>query len=378
MQRKSYAGDITALHGLEIDEEALLCMGETRMHVANTMSKTHISGCGGSLLVFSLDDAGRQDSLVAKTALFNGHRVHGISSGRVPEDATGKTTALSVHDGRVVRLLRAGWQSPATKLRSLTLSHMASTGALDAWVMCTAFLGGEAAPAIYGTSVGQRTLLLVGKSDNSLELLQISAEEGSSSSSTEHSAPSLGPRQSGWMLTRLAVIECSCRQLLYSMSVTVRTARGKGVGSGERGQASESPSKGQERLEIWVAAGKKFMPTRNPFSSSLLYHPGTILNEILVWRAITLPLSLPPLCNEPGTKLQSNGDLSDLGRGIEQEDVPEARQRLQVRPAYRCLGHEGSVFGVSWDEGGDVPRLVSTSDDRSARIWQLPCHGEVR
>lgn len=43
---------------------------------------------------------------------------------------------------------------------------------------------------------------------------------------------------------------------------------------------------------------------------------------------------------------------------------------LTVRPALSLQGHEGSIFGVQWADGGR--RLITTSDDRSARVWQLP------
>ena len=65
-----------------------------------------------------------------------------------------------------------------------------------------------------------------------------------------------------------------------------------------------------------------------------------------------------PLSCQPQPKGSASGDPSCL--------------ILQARPAYRCVGHEGSVFCVSWDESGG--RLVSTSDDRTARVWELPHH----
>lgn len=68
-----------------------------------------------------------------------------------------------------------------------------------------------------------------------------------------------------------------------------------------------------------------------------------------------------------------DGDLADRtllevtdGNGLSASSCPI----LQAGPLYRCVGHEGSVFSVSWTSGGT--ELVSTSDDRSARIWRLP------
>jgi hypothetical protein len=75
---------------------------------------------------------------------------------------------------------------------------------------------------------------------------------------------------------------------------------------------------------------------------------------------------------------------------------------IAARPAFRCVGHEGSVLGVRWagqeEEGGEdgeggrgsscggggaggkggnrrLWRLVSTSDDRTARVWHVPIAG---
>ena len=48
---------------------------------------------------------------------------------------------------------------------------------------------------------------------------------------------------------------------------------------------------------------------------------------------------------------------------------------LQSRPTYRCIGHEGSVFSVAWSDGGST--LVSTSDDRTTRVWQIPSGGSL-
>jgi WD40 repeat protein len=83
------------------------------------------------------------------------------------------------------------------------------------------------------------------------------------------------------------------------------------------------------------------------------------LREVLDKRFIGKCLSSPTVAAHPSC----------------QHDVTSAQQvgaarTLTVHPVYKCVGHEGSVFGVSWDEKHGC--LVSSSDDRSARVWEPP------
>ncbi|CAN8248111.1 unnamed protein product [Cochlearia groenlandica] len=66
---------------------------------------------------------------------------------------------------------------------------------------------------------------------------------------------------------------------------------------------------------------------------------GTIFNEILVWRAAAL-----------------DGDNLDHGNYC-------------ASHMHRLIGHEGSIFRIVWSLDGS--KLVSVSDDRSARIWEI-------
>ncbi|XP_010428847.1 PREDICTED: WD repeat-containing protein 6-like isoform X1 [Camelina sativa] len=73
--------------------------------------------------------------------------------------------------------------------------------------------------------------------------------------------------------------------------------------------------------------------------STLRIASGTIFNEILVWRVVGL-----------------DGDSVDHGHYC-------ASHML------RLTGHEGSIFRIVWSLDGS--KLVSVSDDRSARIWEI-------
>lgn len=60
-------------------------------------------GCGGDLLVHSLGgDLQRGSELIAKTSVFDGYRVHGITSGKMPLSLPG--VALAVHGDRMVKV----------------------------------------------------------------------------------------------------------------------------------------------------------------------------------------------------------------------------------------------------------------------------------
>ncbi|CAH8304075.1 unnamed protein product [Eruca vesicaria subsp. sativa] len=73
--------------------------------------------------------------------------------------------------------------------------------------------------------------------------------------------------------------------------------------------------------------------------STLRIASGTIFNEIIVWRAAGL-------------------DDDNLGIG-----------EYCASHMLRLAGHEGSIFRIVWSLDGS--KLVSVSDDRSARIWEI-------
>ncbi|XP_052189497.1 uncharacterized protein LOC127799469 isoform X2 [Diospyros lotus] len=82
---------------------------------------------------------------------------------------------------------------------------------------------------------------------------------------------------------------------------------------------------------------------------------GTIYNEIIVWKV--LPHNCVSLENP--VKL-----ISSLGK-----DLHLRGQQYETVSMCRLAGHEGSIFRIAWSHDGS--KLVSVSDDRSARLWEI-------
>ncbi|KAH9318915.1 hypothetical protein KI387_020684, partial [Taxus chinensis] len=84
---------------------------------------------------------------------------------------------------------------------------------------------------------------------------------------------------------------------------------------------------------------------------------GTIYNEILIWKIVSertevseISLEVPPFI---GTNIEcTNKKLLDQYSSVLLK---------------RLTGHEGSIFRIAWSHNG--LKLISASDDRSARIW---------
>ncbi|WCJ22639.1 Transducin family protein / WD-40 repeat family protein [Euphorbia peplus] len=93
---------------------------------------------------------------------------------------------------------------------------------------------------------------------------------------------------------------------------------------------------------------------------------GTIYNQILIWKIVP----------QHGTSASS----------LEEDEVhrnssfPNSFQLHKAVHISRLIGHEGSIFRIVWSPDGS--KLVSVSDDRSARIWVVEveqsdsCNGE--
>lgn len=87
---------------------------------------------------------------------------------------------------------------------------------------------------------------------------------------------------------------------------------------------------------------------------------GTIYNEIIVWKVV---------CQYPSPSLK--GHVEDGRRAISnfgletQFHIPQ----YEAVPVCKLAGHEGSIFSIAWASNGS--KLVSVSDDRSARIWDV-------
>ncbi|XP_021895939.1 WD repeat-containing protein 6 [Carica papaya] len=81
---------------------------------------------------------------------------------------------------------------------------------------------------------------------------------------------------------------------------------------------------------------------------------GTIYNEIIVWKVVSVCGTL-----EDQTKLNTSCSNSSSLYFKQYEAVHICR----------LVGHEGSIFRIEWSSDGS--KLVSVSDDRSARIWTI-------
>ncbi|XP_029118842.1 uncharacterized protein [Elaeis guineensis] len=84
---------------------------------------------------------------------------------------------------------------------------------------------------------------------------------------------------------------------------------------------------------------------------------GTIFNEIIIWKLIPhAPLPLSKSAKE-------SYNHSSLGHT--KTWLPD--QQYMAVHSSRLTGHEGSIFRITWSADGS--KLMSVSDDRSARVW---------
>ncbi|KAL2510452.1 Transducin family protein/WD-40 repeat family protein [Abeliophyllum distichum] len=91
---------------------------------------------------------------------------------------------------------------------------------------------------------------------------------------------------------------------------------------------------------------------------SLLIASGTIFNEIIVWKVVSRNHATA-LGSPVENKVQMVIDVDFQIPVLKYEDVLISR----------LVGHEGSIFRIAWFPNG--LKLVSVSDDRSARIWEI-------
>ncbi|KAL2535206.1 Transducin family protein/WD-40 repeat family protein [Forsythia ovata] len=91
---------------------------------------------------------------------------------------------------------------------------------------------------------------------------------------------------------------------------------------------------------------------------SLLIASGTIFNEIIVWKVVSRNHATA-LGSPVENKVQLIIDVDFQLPVLKYEDVLISR----------LVGHEGSIFRIAWFPNG--LKLVSVSDDRSARIWEI-------
>ncbi|KAK4418002.1 WD repeat-containing protein 6 [Sesamum alatum] len=91
---------------------------------------------------------------------------------------------------------------------------------------------------------------------------------------------------------------------------------------------------------------------------SLRIASGTIFNEIVVWKVVH---------QNHSTNLRSNAE--DHVPLTSNEDFLIPGSKYKDTLISRLVGHEGSIFRIAWFSNG--MKLVSVSDDRSARIWEV-------
>ncbi|KAF8432873.1 hypothetical protein BGX38DRAFT_1263141 [Terfezia claveryi] len=151
-----------------------------------------------------------------------------------------------------------------------------------------------------------------------------------------------------------------------------------------------------ERCILYSATGV-YVPSESGEGGSVVVAAGTVFGEILVWSAPIDP-PLPPVSESPPgahsrthsvdseawTELASDSE----GEGWEEltkstvlgsrAGTPKGHPRNKNRAVelqYRLKGHEGSIFGVDisprYDSGDRKRYLVSCSDDRTVRVWDI-------
>ncbi|KAH7678548.1 WD40-repeat-containing domain-containing protein [Dioscorea alata] len=82
---------------------------------------------------------------------------------------------------------------------------------------------------------------------------------------------------------------------------------------------------------------------------------GTIYNEIIVWKL-----------SQSQTSLMDEHSNPSAPHVIETEVLQKEYSAIHL---FRLTGHEGSIFRIAWSSDGS--KLMSVSDDRSARIWMI-------
>ncbi|XP_043725320.1 uncharacterized protein LOC122671907 isoform X2 [Telopea speciosissima] len=87
---------------------------------------------------------------------------------------------------------------------------------------------------------------------------------------------------------------------------------------------------------------------------------GTIYNEIIIWKLV--PQGYYPSSGSPVK--DSNDHSGPLCNDIQFND-----QQYEAICLSRLIGHEGSIFRIAWSSDGS--KLMSVSDDRSARLWNV-------
>lgn len=135
----------------------------------------------------------------------------------------------------------------------VSIEEVASTGLLSSWVLCIAFVDHRALSERPICDKDSSATIVVGKSDNSIEILCLSPAAGAplDLGHDDNIGPGIplshergGMRLRQWHLTRIVAVECTSRLLLYSMAIMVK-----------RNPLTPSGEANVGNLEIWVASG---------------------------------------------------------------------------------------------------------------------------
>ncbi|XP_048337417.2 uncharacterized protein LOC107426171 isoform X1 [Ziziphus jujuba] len=93
---------------------------------------------------------------------------------------------------------------------------------------------------------------------------------------------------------------------------------------------------------------------------SLQIASGTIFNEIIIWKVVPHIDASPFKC-----QVEDNvGHSSSFSNSLQYH-----HQQYEAVHICKLVGHEGSIFRISWSSNGS--NVVSVSDDRSVRVWEV-------
>ncbi|KAH1079034.1 hypothetical protein AAZX31_19G206700 [Glycine max] len=90
---------------------------------------------------------------------------------------------------------------------------------------------------------------------------------------------------------------------------------------------------------------------------------GTIFNEIIVWKVA------------PQHNKSSSHQENHYHQSISSSNCCQIKDQLyEAIHVCKLIGHEGSIFRIAWSSCGS--KLISVSDDRSARVWAVATERE--
>ncbi|KAJ1412523.1 WD40/YVTN repeat-like-containing domain superfamily [Sesbania bispinosa] len=266
VHRGPYLGDISAL-----------CF----LHIPNYSLPFLLAGLGSEILVYNLE----LGKFMRSFSIFEGVRVHGITSSSLQETTASATDVIAVFGETRVKLCSFSFDNVSCSPQ-LTLIHLLPK--LGHWVLDICFIKG-----CLSHSNLESHFLAIGCSDNSVHIWDIS--------------------NSNMVLKVQSPVRC----LLYSMRLW------------------------GHNLEVLRIAS------------------GTIFNEIVVWKVA------------PQHDKSSSTQEDHEHQSVSSSNYSLLKDKLyEAVHVCKLIGHEGSIFRIAWSDCGS--KLLSVSDDRSARLWAIP------